>query len=119
MSLETLTQKSHTVSRGFTYNYYTHNARAGKPTVLLIHGWPDTAEVWAELIVNHLIPAGNGILAIDDLGSGGSSKPSQLEDYDFEKQADDIKEILDQQGLDKVVVLGHDWVSYTLFSSFR
>lgn len=111
MSLKSLTQKTHSVARGFTYNYYTHPPQNDKPTVLLIHGWPDTAEVWADLMVNHLIPAGNGVMALDDLGSGGSSKPPNLEDYDFEKQSQDVAELLDKEAIDKVVVLAHDWVS--------
>ncbi|KPI41855.1 uncharacterized protein AB675_5482 [Cyphellophora attinorum] len=60
MSLSKLKQTTLKVSRGHTYTYYTSPARDSKPTILLFHGWPDTAALFAGLINNYLIPAGYG-----------------------------------------------------------
>ncbi|KXH66964.1 hypothetical protein CSAL01_07962 [Colletotrichum salicis] len=56
LDLSMLTKKTLAVSRGFTYTYYTSPARNSLPTLLLFHGWPDTARRWAGLANNCLIP---------------------------------------------------------------
>jgi soluble epoxide hydrolase / lipid-phosphate phosphatase len=111
MSLSKLKQNTLKVSRGHTYTYYTSPARASKPTILLFHGWPDTAALFAGLINNYLIPAGYGVVALDCLGYGGTSKPSSMHEYRFDAMAADAAEILDHESIAKVVSLGHDWGS--------
>lgn len=109
--MDSLAKKTLTVSRSLTYTYYVSPAEAGRPTVLLLHGWPDSAALWSDVMVKYLRPAGYGILAPDCLGYGGTSKPTDPGDYKMESMAKDICEILDTEGLDKVVSLGHDWGS--------
>jgi len=106
-----LDKKTLDVSRGFTYTYYTSPAKIGRQTVLLVHGFPSITEEWAEVISDHLLPNGYGALVIDCLGYAGSSKPTDLNAYNLQYIAQDIKEICDKESLDKVVSLGHDWVS--------
>jgi pimeloyl-ACP methyl ester carboxylesterase len=74
--MDTLTKKTITTKRGFEYTYYVSPAAAGKPTLLLHHGFPDQANEWEQLITNHLKPAGYGVIAPDLLGYGGTSKPT-------------------------------------------
>jgi len=109
--MDKLDKKTIDVSRGLTYTYYTSPAKNGLPTVFLIHGWPDSAELWSDVTTNWLQPNGYGVVAIDCLGYGGTSKPTDREAYNFQYMAQDCKEILDKEGLDKIVVLGHDWGS--------
>jgi soluble epoxide hydrolase/lipid-phosphate phosphatase len=78
------------------------------PTVLLIHGWMNSASVWSDLITTHLQPGGYGIVAIDDLGYGGSSKPTDNASYAVNLMTNDLCEILDAEKLDQVIPLGHD-----------
>ncbi|KAF6820955.1 epoxide hydrolase 2 [Colletotrichum sojae] len=111
MNLSKLTKKTLEVSRGFTYAYYTSAAQNSKPTVALFHGWPDTARLWAGFINDYLVPNGYGVLALDCLGYGGSSKPTDKALYTNQHIAADIVEILDAEKLYKVVSLGHDWGS--------
>jgi soluble epoxide hydrolase/lipid-phosphate phosphatase len=106
-----LDKKTLDVSRGFTYTYYTSPAKGGCQTVLLVHGFPSITEEWSEVISDHLLPNGYGVLVIDCLGYAGSSKPTDLNAYNLQYIAQDIKEIFDKESLDKVVSLGHDWVS--------
>ncbi|KAI9147438.1 Bifunctional epoxide hydrolase 2 [Paramyrothecium foliicola] len=109
MDLSQLTAKTLKVSRGFTYQYYTSPAKASKPTLLLFHGWPDSALLWAGLINNYLLPNGYGVVAIDCLGYGGTSKPTELDAYAWQHLMADVAEIVDAEQLGKVVSMGHDW----------
>ncbi len=107
-TMERLNQKTITVSRSYTYTYYTHPANEGRPTVLLIHGWPDSAETWSGFITEHLIPSGYGVVALDCLGYGGTSKPLNEKEYDFRAMSADI---VDTEKLTTVACLAHDWVT--------
>jgi soluble epoxide hydrolase / lipid-phosphate phosphatase len=109
--MDKLTKKQLEVSRGFTWTYYTSTAKDDKPTVLLIHGFPDTADEWEDVVSDYLVPNGFGVIAVDCLGCGGTSKPTETEHYAMNLLSKDLSEIVHKQGLDKVVTLGHDWVS--------
>ncbi|OBS16270.1 hypothetical protein FPOA_13063 [Fusarium poae] len=111
MDLSKLNKKTLEVSRGFTYTYYTSPAAAGKPALILFHGWPDTAKLWAGLINNYIVPNGYGVVALDCLGYGGTSKPTDLEAYAWQHMTADAVEILDAEQLDTVISVGHDWGS--------
>lgn len=110
MDLSKLNKKTIGVSRGLTYTYYTHPARDDKPTVLLFHGWPDTARLWAGLINNYLAPNGYGVIAPDCLGYGDTSKPTDPAAYSWSLMTRDAIEIIDAEGItDGVISVGHDW----------
>ncbi|KAI0037021.1 alpha/beta-hydrolase [Vararia minispora EC-137] len=103
--------KQTTVSRGFVYSYYRVPASdPAKLTILLLHGFPSTADDWAG-IVPHLEKAGYGLIVPDMLGYRGTSKPTDSLAYIGSKIAKDCVDILDAEGLEKVVVVGHDWGS--------
>ena len=107
--MDKLDKETIEVSRGYTYTYYTSSAKDGKPTVLLVHGWPDSAEQWNGFVSNYLLPEGYGIVALDCLGYAGTSKPTDPQVYNFKDMTKDVVDILDKEGIDKVVSLGHDW----------
>ncbi|KAL6399572.1 hypothetical protein AUP68_18122 [Ilyonectria robusta] len=109
MDLSKLTRKTLQVSRGFSYTYYTSPAQDSKPTLILFHGWPDTARLWAGLINDYLLPLGYGIVALDCLGYGGTSKPTDLSSYAWQHMTADAVEILDAEKLATVISVGHDW----------
>ncbi|KAH7329392.1 Alpha/Beta hydrolase protein [Stachybotrys elegans] len=111
MDLSKLTKKVITVPRGFEYTYYTVAAQDSKPTLLLFHGWPDTSRLWAGFINQFLIPNGYGVIAVDCLGFGGSSKPTDPVHYSWQKMAADALHILDTEEILQVVSVGHDWGS--------
>ena len=104
-------KKTLMTSRSLRYTYHLVPALNGQPTVLLLHGFPDSATLWFDFIRSHLQPAGYGAIAIDCLGYGGSSKPSDTVAYNFKDMTADVCEILDAANLGKVIVLGHDWGS--------
>jgi pimeloyl-ACP methyl ester carboxylesterase len=110
-SMDDLDKKTFRVSRGLDYRYYRHPAKGELPTVLLLHGFPDTAVLWSDIVSQHLIPCGYGIIALDCLGYGETSKPLDTEAYSFLSMTNDVIEILDAESLATVISLGHDWGS--------
>lgn len=45
----------------------------------------------------------------DLLGYGGTDKPKELEAYKLKTMWTDVVSILDAVGVEKVLVVGHDW----------
>lgn len=109
--MDSLTKKTLTTKRGFDYTYYVSPADKGKPTLLLLHGFPDSAAEWADLITCHLSPAGYGVVAPDQLGYAGTAKPADPAAYKMDGIAGDLADLLDAEGLATVIPLGHDWGS--------
>jgi pimeloyl-ACP methyl ester carboxylesterase len=81
----------------------------GRP-VLLIHGFPDTGALWRYQVP---VLADNGFKVIvpDLRGYGRSDKPEGVEPYSIPYIAGDILAILDDLGLERAHVVGHDWGS--------
>lgn len=100
--------KTTAVSRGFTYHYYHSPAATGKPTILFVHGFPSSSYDWRRQ-VEHFRPQGYGIIIPDILGVSGTSKPDNADAFRFALVARDIVDVLDTEGLNAVVGIGHDW----------
>ncbi|KAL6241162.1 hypothetical protein RBB50_011841 [Rhinocladiella similis] len=109
--MDLLEKKEFDVSRGFTYTYYVNGAKRNLPTLLMIHGFPDSPEEFSDVVRDYLLPHGYGVIAIDCLGYGGTSKPPEREAYNYQLLAQDMKDIIDHEGVDKVISTGHDWGS--------
>lgn len=80
---------------------------AGSP-VMLLHGWPDTADVW-----RHQVPAlladHYRVIAPDLRGFGESSKPAETEGYVAPRMVGDVLGLLDHLSIERVHLVGHDW----------
>ena len=96
------------VRRGYTYHYYYSPASAGKPTLLLIHGFPSNSVDWARQVA-YFKPKGYGLVVPDCLGYDGTSKPTDREAFRHKLLAQDFVDILDAEGLETVIGVGHDW----------
>ena len=108
--MEALQKKTITTSRSLQYTYYVSPpSKPNLPTVLFLHGWPDDAHLWSDVITHHLLPAGYGALAPDCLGYSGTSKPMTTSSYNSESMSADLCEILDAEHIAHVISLGHDW----------
>jgi pimeloyl-ACP methyl ester carboxylesterase len=81
-----------------------------QPTVLLVHGYPDTREVWCDVVP---ILAGRfHVVAYDVRGAGESTAPPDLAGFDLERLCDDVLAVVDATCLDRPVhLVGHDWGS--------
>jgi len=78
------------------------------PTVLLLHGFPDTHAVWRKQ-VGPLAAAGYRVLAPDLRGYGRTEAPGGVYDYTLDKLRADVIGLLDVLEIDKVMLVGHDW----------
>lgn len=82
----------------------------GRPAVVLAHGFPELAFSW-----RHQIPvladAGYHVIAPDQRGYGGSTRPEAIEDYDILHLTGDLVGLLDAIGIERAVFVGHDWGS--------
>ncbi len=80
----------------------------GAPVVILAHGFPELAYSW-----RHQIPAlaesGYHVLAPDQRGYGGSSRPDAIEAYNIHELTADMVGLLDDVGAERAVWIGHDW----------
>ena len=81
------------------------------PTVVLLHGYPDTKEVWEE--VAHRLAERLHVVAYDMRGAGASSAPAGgSAAYDLERLVDDFVAVTDAVVPGRAVhLVGHDWGS--------
>lgn len=83
----------------------------GRPTVVLVHGYPDSKEVWSEVAPR--LAGRFHIVAYDVRGHGRSTAPRPLRGgFTLEKLTDDFLAVVDAVSPDRPVhLVGHDWGS--------
>ncbi|MFF4080627.1 SDR family oxidoreductase [Streptomyces sp. NPDC001777] len=84
---------------------------AARPTVVLVHGYPDSKEVWTE-VARQLADRWHVVL-YDVRGHGRSTAPKPLRGgFTLEKLTDDFLAVADAVSPDRPVhLVGHDWGS--------
>jgi pimeloyl-ACP methyl ester carboxylesterase len=90
-------------ARGIEFHYA--EAGSGDDVVLCLHGWPQHWYEW-----RHLMPAladRHRVIALDLRGFGWSEAPA--DGYEKENLADDVLAVLDELGIERVKLVGHDW----------
>lgn len=81
-----------------------------QPTVVLVHGFPDTHTVW-DPVVDRLRSRWH-VVTYDVRGAGGSSAPGDRAGYRMDRLVDDLVAVLDATSPDRPVhLVGHDWGS--------
>lgn len=78
------------------------------PLVVLLHGFPESYLGWRHQIVP-LAAAGFRVVAPNQRGYAGSSKPPHVRDYRLDHLAGDVADLIHQQGRSQAIVVGHDW----------
>ncbi|MER6121136.1 SDR family oxidoreductase [Streptomyces sp. NPDC001795] len=83
----------------------------GQPTVVLVHGYPDSKEVWSEVAVR--LADRFHVVLYDVRGHGRSTAPKPLRGgFTLEKLTDDFLAVADAVSPDRPVhLVGHDWGS--------
>jgi pimeloyl-ACP methyl ester carboxylesterase len=76
--------------------------------VLLVHGWPDSAQLWRNQ-VPALTAAGYQVIAPDLRGFGHSARPEGKDSYKLANSVADMAAVLDAVGASSAHVVGHDW----------
>ncbi|MFF2362117.1 SDR family oxidoreductase [Streptomyces sp. NPDC058122] len=84
---------------------------AGQPTVVLVHGYPDSKEVWSEVAVR--LADRFHVVLYDVRGHGRSTAPRPLRGgFTLEKLTDDFLAVIDAVSPGEPVhLVGHDWGS--------
>ena len=83
-------------------------AGAGRPLVVLLHGFPETADSWRHQ-VQPLADAGFHVVAPDQRGFGATSAPDDVADYSMLHLVGDVVSLIGALGASQAVVVGHDW----------
>jgi len=78
------------------------------PPVVLLHGFPDSGRLWRHQ-VPALTEAGFRAVVPDLRGYGESGQPKEVEAYAIPYLAGDVVAILDDLGLERAHIVGHDW----------
>lgn len=76
--------------------------------VLLLHGWPDSSLMWSHQVAA-LAGAGHRVIAPDLRGFGLSERPRGRAAYTLDLLVADALAVVDDAGLERVTVVGHDW----------
>lgn len=110
--MEGFDQKTLKTSRGFNYTYYvsnsSHKTDSSLPSLFFCHGWPDDARLW-ESMATYLRDLPFKMVIPDLLGYAGTDKPTDVASYKFDAMSNDLVEIIDKEGIQKVIATGHDW----------
>ena len=87
--------------------HYLVSGPANAPLVVMIHGYPDYSETWAQLTPK--LNDAYRTVAVDTRGYNLSDKPKGVENYAMPKLVADIAAVIKAEGRDKATVIGHDW----------
>ena len=94
---------SHWVSQNLSQGIHVYSGGEGS-TVVLVPGWPETAEAYSELFP--LLAQDHGILCVDPPGLGDSA-PSEI-GYDTGAISRTLEQVLRSRAKDSFHLVGHD-----------
>lgn len=96
---------SHRTVRARGIDFHLAEAGSGEDVVLCLHGWPQHWYEWRDLMP--ALADRHRVLALDLRGFGWSDAPR--DGYEKENMATDVLAVLDELGLERVKLVGHDW----------
>ncbi|EXL46065.1 hypothetical protein FOCG_12049 [Fusarium oxysporum f. sp. radicis-lycopersici 26381] len=108
MALELPARQKFTAHSGNVYSCIFIPPTAQSTTLLFLHGFPSTLTDWVHQI-QHFSSEGYGVVALDLLGYGESSKPTDVNAHRLKPMSDEVIELLDHLDLKTVVGIGHDF----------
>jgi pimeloyl-ACP methyl ester carboxylesterase len=93
-------------------------AGAGRPTVVLVHGYPDRQQTWARLLERLPLDRWH-VVTYDVRGAGASDVPATRAAYRTQRLVDDLVAVLDDVLADGAAahLVGHDWGSVQLWDA--
>jgi haloalkane dehalogenase len=87
------------------HRIYSRTYEGTGPTIVLMHGFPDNMRLYDKLVP--YLTSGRKVVTFDFLGWGASDKPAGYP-YTATNQTADLDAVIDQLGLDQVVLVAHD-----------
>jgi pimeloyl-ACP methyl ester carboxylesterase len=91
--------------------FHVAEAGGGEDPVLMLHGWPQSWYEWRDLMP--ALADRHRVLAMDLRGFGWSDAPRH--GYEKENLASDVLAVLDELGLERAKLVGHDWGGWVGF----
>ncbi len=89
---------------------YTFGEARDRPTLVLVHGYPDSANVWkatAERLAEKYF-----VVAYDVRGAGRSTRPKRIAEFGLDYLVADLAAVVDALVPDSPIhLIGHDWGS--------
>ncbi len=105
----------HTVKTARHTSFYLACGAEDAPLIIFVHGWPELSISW-----RHQLPVfaalGFRCVAPDMRGYGRSTVHPRHEDYAIAEMVQDMVELIDAQGRERAVWVGHDWGSPVVWS---
>lgn len=93
------------------YRYF-QGKQANASALVFVHGWAGSAADW-QILRQHYIEQGQSVLIYDAAGFGQSQFDSELvaktADYSLGRYAEDLKALLDAEGIERARLVGHSW----------
>ncbi|MFG1608042.1 alpha/beta fold hydrolase [Actinoplanes sp. NPDC049265] len=80
----------------------------GAETVVLLHGFPQSARTWAG-VSRQLLAAGYRVIAPEQRGYTPEARPRPRRAYRLGELVADVVALVDAAGVDRVHLVGHDW----------
>ncbi len=88
--------------------YFFDQSNPQQPTVVFLHGLSSNHTTWQK-IVPKFHEAGFNTLTLDLRGHGYSDKAKKFGNYKIEVFSQDLKQILDQENLEKIILVGYSF----------
>lgn len=80
----------------------------GAETVVLLHGFPQSAQSWGG-VARPLLAAGYRVIAPEQRGYTPQARPRSRRAYRLKELVADVVALIDAAGADRVHLVGHDW----------
>lgn len=77
------------------------------PAIFFLHGFPESARTWRHQLAD--LSRDYRVVAPDQRGFAGSSKPQGVENYTHDKPVADLIALADALGVARFTLVGHDW----------
>lgn len=99
--------QTRTVRSGRVRLHVTEWGDPSAPTVVLVHGYPDTSALWDRVAPR--LAATRHVVTYDVRGAGRSTRPARVREYAFPFLMADLTAVIDAVGAEQVHLVGHDW----------
>jgi len=90
-----------------TFEVTISGPRDGTP-VMLLHGFPESAESWAT-VASHLHSAGFQTIIPNQRGYSPAARPNGIDNYRIDHLVDDVLGLLNALEINTIHLVGHDW----------
>lgn len=109
-------ERTRTVECGGAALHVAERGDRDAPTIVLVHGYPDTHRCWDEVAA--LLEDRFHVVAYDMRGIGRSTSPDRRDAHRLEPLALDLEAVIDAVSRgERVHLVGHDWGAFTCWEA--